>query len=212
MTSERTPLFFSFSLFFLAACGSSQPPAPDGRPDEAAVTPAKPETPREPKAPGSAEPAAPPDTGSFAAAPTVEVSGASLRLTYQGGLYTMTEAAIVPKGKTFELRFRQPAEEGAHEIRFTPSAAKPGEAAKLEGKGALFFQLTDGKNTDGNYKLVDISKSCNASGTVTFAEIPKGGTSGGGTLDVTITCEGVEAFREPLVIKGDFSSVPLKKK
>lgn len=166
----------------------------------------------EPKAPppaASVEPA--PDTGSFAASPTAELAGATLRLTYQGGLYTMSDSAVIPKGKTFELRFRQPVEDGAHEIRLTPTEAKPGEPAKLEG-AALFFQLTDGKNTDGTYKLVDLSKSCAPSGTVTFAEIPKGGSTVGGTLDLTITCEGVATFREPLVVKGDFSSVPIKKK
>lgn len=207
------------ACLLLVACGSSTPPA-DGATTEPTSPPALP-TPKPKPAPAAA-PTSEPDTGSFAAGPTLDVTGSTIRLNYQGGSYTLSESAIIATGKSFELRFQQPAAEGAHVLRLMPPEAKTGEPAKVEGKGALFLQLTDGKNTDGSYKLIDISSSCTPSGTITFNEITKPAkdskgkgsstSSGSGTIDVTIQCEGVAALREPLVIKGDFSSVPLKKK
>lgn len=118
----------------------------------------------------------------------------------------------MPAGKSYALRFLQPAADGVHEIRLQPQAVTAGEPATLEGKGSLVFHLTRSKTLEGKYNVTDISESCTATGTVTFAEIPKAGGKGKGSIDVTITCKGVDLLREPLVIKGDFSGVPLRNK
>jgi hypothetical protein len=199
--------FFPIALV-LAACGSSQP-ADEPKPDIMKAPPSEPKPKPKPTAEPTSEPA---DTGSFAALPSADVSGGSIRLSYEGGNYTLSDSAIVPAGKSYALRFEEPETEGAHVIKITPAELKAGEPSKVEGKSALFFQLTDGKNTDGAWKLVDISKSCTATGTVTVAEIPKPGSKVKGSMDVTITCEGVNQIKGPIALKGDFSNVPLLKK
>ena len=90
------------------------------------------------------------------------------------------------------------------------SANEP--AAAVVGKGSLVFHLTRSKTVEGKFNVTDISESCTPTGTVTFAEIPKAGGKGRGTIDVTVTCKGVDLLREPLVIKGEFSDVPLRNK
>ncbi len=207
-----------FTLLLLAACGPSTPatdaPASDATSTGTAAASAAPDSdPKpEPTTSPSAAPTGPADTGSFAAGPSVDVAGSTLRLAYQGGAYTLSDSAIVPAGKSYALRYVQSASEGTHQIRLQPSAVKVGEPAKLEGKGALLLHLTESKTVDGKFNVTDISGSCTPSGTITFTEIPKAGGKGKGSIDVTITCQGVAALREPLVIKGDFSGVPLKNK
>lgn len=214
MRTER----FSAVLLVAAACGPATPttdnPASDIPTAETAVASAQaaPSSGGDPGGSASAAPTSAPDTGSFAAGPTVDVVGSTLRLNYQGGAYTLSESAIVPTGKSYALRFVQPAADGVHEIRLQPETVKVGEPAKVEGKGSLVFHLTRSKTVDGKFNVTDISDSCTPSGTITFAEIPKAGGKGKGTIDVTITCKGVDLLREPLVIRGEFSGVPLRSK
>jgi hypothetical protein len=194
----------------LVACGPSNPPAQDTPMPTGEPTVDAPPT-SAPTADATAAPTAAPDTASFAAAPSFEIAGSTVRLTYEGATYTLSEAALIPTGKSYTLRFQQPAADGAHIIKFMPKELKAGEPAKLEGKGSLFLQVTDGKNTDGKWKLVDITSKCGATGTITVAEIPKPGGKAKGSVDVTITCEGVEDLKEHVTLKGDFSQVPLGK-
>jgi hypothetical protein len=206
MTLTRT---LPFAALLLLACGPSTP-EPDATPDTTAVPTAQVEPTAKPEP--TTAPTAPPDTGSFAAAPTIELNGSTVKLTYEGGTYTLSDSGLIPAGKGWDLRFQEPAAEGAHQIKLKLADVKAGEPAKVDGKGTLFFQLYDGKNTDGSFKLVDISSKCNATGTVTVAEIPKPGGKAKGSIDVTITCDGVEKIKAPLPLKGDFSGVPLAKK
>jgi hypothetical protein len=200
------------SLIVLVGCGSSTQSA-EGAPDVTAVPTAEPGPTARPMPTATAAPtAAEVDTGSFAAAPTAEISGSTIRLTYEGATYTLSESALIPAGKSFALRFQQPAADGGHVIKLTPSELKAGEPAKLDGKAALFFQVTEGKTTDGAWKVVDITGSCKVAGTITVAEIPKAGGKAKGSIDIAITCENVEKIRTPIAIKGDFSNVPLGKK
>lgn len=209
MRTER----FSALLLVAAACGSATPATDNPSSDASATaTAVAPDSGSDPVASASAAPTSPPDTGSFAAGPTVEVVGSQLRLNYQGGAYTLSESSIVPVGKSYSLRFLQPAADGVHEIRLQPETAKVGEPATVGGKGSLLFHLTRSKTLEGKYNVTDISESCTPSGTVTFTEIPKPGGKGKGSIDVTITCKGVDLLREELVIKGEFSGVPLKSK
>ncbi len=194
----------------LVACGPSTTQQPDAEPPTASATP----TAAAPEQTPTATPTAAPqvDTASFGAAPSAEIAGSTVRLTYEGGTYTLSESALVPSGKAHVLRFAQPAADGAHVLRLTVRDAKVGVPAKIEGKDSLFLQLTDGKNTDGTFKLVDVSKSCAASGMVTFTEIAKVGGKAKGSVDVTITCQGVDDLRAPITLKGDFSGVPVAAK
>ncbi len=208
MTTQR----FSILLLVLASCGPSTPATDAPASDASANEPAAAVVTSDPGGTASAAPTSPPDTGSFAAAASVDVIGSTLRLNYQGGSYTLSDSAIVPAGKSYALRFVQPAADGVHEIRLQPEAAKAGEPAAVVGKGSLVFHLTRSKTVEGKFNVTDISESCTPTGTVTFAEIPKAGGKGRGTIDVTVTCKGVDLLREPLVIKGEFSDVPLRNK
>ncbi|MBL8742624.1 MAG: hypothetical protein JNK04_16065, partial [Myxococcales bacterium] len=151
MTTAR----ISVLLLLTAACGPSTPatdtPASDASASDTAAASAAPVA--EPKSDpsASAAPTSAPDTGSFAAGPTVEVVGATLRLNYQGGAYTLSESAIVPAGKSYAIRFLQPAADGVHQIRLQPEAVTAGEPAKVEGKGSLVFHLTRSKTLEGKY-------------------------------------------------------------
>ncbi len=198
------------SWVLVTACGPSNQPAedtpmPTGQPVVDAPSTSA------PTADATAAPTAAPDTASFAAAPSFEIAGSTVRMTYEGATFTLSEAALVPTGKSFTLRFQQPAADGGHVIKLTPKELKAGEPATVEGKGALFLQLTDGKNTDGNWKLVDVTSKCGVTGTITVAEIPKPGGKAKGSVDVTITCDGVDDLKGPISLKGDFSQVPLGK-
>jgi hypothetical protein len=74
------------------------------------------------------------------------------------------------------------------------------------------LQLSDGKKADGSFKLLDVTSSCRASGTLTLAEVPKPAGKAKGTLDVVVTCKGVSALKAPFAIKGEFSEIPLRAK
>lgn len=198
------------ALLLVAACGPSTPPADNAAPS-ASASAQEPE--QHPTATSSASASAsasvPVDTGSFANGPTVQLNGAKLRLNYQGGSYDLSESAIVSTPKATTLRFTQAAAEGTHVLAFTTAPPKVGEATKVEG---LSFHVTPAKTTDGKFTDRDISSLCSASGTVTYAELPKGANGGKGSLDVTVTCKDFSELREPLVIKGDFAGVPQKAK
>jgi hypothetical protein len=191
----------------LAACGSTTPtpnPEPQGE-----VGPASAKT--SPPASASAE-APPEDVASFAAAPEAVPYGSELRFTYEGATVKLTESALVPVGKGYSLRYKQPAGEGAHVVTLTTGDLEPGKPAAIEGDAALFLQLSDGKKADGSFKLLDVTSSCRASGTLTLPEAPKPAGKAKGSVEVTVTCKGVSALKSPFSIKGEFSEVPLRAK
>ncbi len=196
----------SAAWLLLVACGSSTQtaqvtPDPTGGPTS------------EPTAtvgPSAAPTAQPEDVGSFAAAPTAEfASGARLLFTYEGATAELA-TTLVPAGKSFTLRFQEAADKGAHVIKLMPKEVRAGEPATVDG--GLFLQLTDGKNADGTFKLVDVTSSCSASGTMTLKEAPKAGGKTAGSVDVTIKCTGVKFLKEPFTIKGDLKDIPLTAK
>jgi hypothetical protein len=192
------------SWLVLAACGASTP-TPTPEPAREAPPPAT------AKASASAEPA-PEDVASFAAAPEAVPYGSELRFTYEGATVKLTDSALVPVGKGYSLRYKQPTGEGAHVVTLTTGDLEPGKPATIDGDAALFLQLSDGKKADGSDKLLDVTSSCRASGTLTLAEAPKPGGKAMGSVDVTVTCKGVAALKAPFSIKGDFKEVPLRAK
>jgi len=71
---------------------------------------------------------------------------------------------------------------------------------------AIFVQLDDGKGGTRN-----VSNSCAAEGSVTYDTLPaKSGEAAKGSVDVTITCTGIDGWSAPLVIQGKFAGVPQK--
>lgn len=203
---------------FLFACGGSAP-APVDPSTTQAQTPTVPEAPATPAAdaPSTAAPAATPAPDAAAATPapaapaappTVKLAGNSLELAYGGATYALTSNAVVPQGKEWEIHFEQPMDAGYNQIWLMPRGVKKGQPAKVEGSGmsALFVQLAKGKGDVQN-----VSNSCSATGTVTFADVPKPGKTAKGTVDVTITCRDVPALSAPIVVKGSFADVPVKK-
>ncbi len=190
----------------LAACGPSTP-APDATPESTTEPVSEPK----PK-PTAAPTAEPEDVGSFAAAPTAEfASGARLLFTYEGATAELN-ATLVPAGKSYKLRFREAADKGAHAIELTAKDVEAGKPTTIEGKGAHFLQLTDGKNADGTYKLVDVTSSCTPSGTITLSDLPKAGGKAQGSVDLTVKCDGVKALKVPFVVKGDLKDIPVTSK
>lgn len=191
----------------LAACGSTTPtPTPEPA-REGAETSASSAT----RPTATTEPP-PDDVASFAAAPEAVPYGSELRFTYEGATVKLTESALVPVGKGYSLRYKQPAGEGAHVVTLTTGDLEPGKPAAIEGDAALLLQLSDGKKADGSFKLLDVTSSCRASGTLTLAEVPKPAGKAKGTLDVVVTCKGVSALKAPFAIKGEFSEIPLRAK
>ncbi len=198
------------SSLFLVACGSSKTPAQDTPPESTAAATTEPtstepvttaEATAAPTASASAAPAA-------AAAPTAELSGSTIKLSYDGKSYTLSNSAVFPQGKSFELHFEEPMDKGYNQIWLMPQDVKKGQPAKVDGFGmaAVFLQLAEGTE-----KVRNVSNSCSASGTVTFAEVPKAGAKSKGSVDVTITCKDVPGISGPIVIKGEFADLPFKK-
>ncbi len=210
---------FPAACLCIIACGSTKPATRDQADrgddllEEAPVAAtAAPKTPA-PTASAKPEPSADPGAvSSFAAAPMADFVGSTLRLTYEGATATLADSALVPSGKTFILRFQQPAANGAHVFKLMPKELAAGVPSKIEGKGSFFLQLSDGKNADGTFKRTDVTDSCEVNGTLTIAELPKAGGKAKGSVDLTITCKGVEDLREPFTLKGEFSGVPLMAK
>jgi hypothetical protein len=71
---------------------------------------------------------------------------------------------------------------------------------------AAFVQLAKGSADTKN-----VSNACSTSGTVTFDAEPKTGGKATGEFDVTITCRDVDALSSPLVVRGRFEGLPVKK-
>lgn len=191
-------LLFAPSLLLLA-CAGQQPPAasPAAASGDTTATSATVEMPT--TAPASQAPAA---------APTLTLDGKSAELAYGGATYALSEAYVQAQGKSWELHLEQPMSVGYNQIWLMPRDVKKGQPAKVEGTGmsAVFVQLAKGKDNVSN-----VSSSCSASGTVTFDELPQAGKTAKGSVDVTITCSGVSSLTAPLVIKGSFADLPVKK-
>ncbi len=151
---------------------------------------------------GSAKPAT-------AAAPSAELSGAVLKLSHGGGSYALTESKVYTDKDGVSLRFEQPMKDGYNQLWLNVNGAvTKGKPAKIEGVGmsGAFLQLAKGSKDTQN-----VSNSCSTSGSVTFEAVPKAGAKATGALDVTITCREVDALSGPLVVKGRFEGVPVKK-
>jgi hypothetical protein len=200
-----TTRMFPATLLVFVACGSTTP-SPTTEP---ATESGPPKSKSPPSASATADPP-PEDVASFAAAPEAVPYGSELRFTYEGATVKLTDSALVPVGKGYSLRYKQPAAEGGHALTLTTGELEPGKPASIEG--ALFLQLSDGKKADGSFKLLDVTASCKAQGTLTLAEAPKPGGKAKGSVDVTVTCTGVQALKSPFAIKGDFNEVPLRAK
>lgn len=107
------------------------------------------------------------------------------------------------------VQFEQPMDVGYNQIWLsTQEKAKKGKPIKVHGFGmtGAFVQLAD-----GTANVKNVSNDCSSDGTITFKDVPTVGRKASGSIDVTITCSHVAALPAPLVVKGDFDGIAVKK-
>lgn len=196
----------TFAAALLAACAPEATPPAATPPPEAAPS-ASPASP-----PAQASAPAPSASAAAAAAsgdgPTASLDGYILNLAYGNSVYNLSASSVVAVGTARELHFDQPRGAGDTQIWLMPRDVKKGVAAPVKGTGmnAVFVQIQDAAG-----KARNVSNNCRASGSVTYDDLPtKSGDKAKGSIDVTITCQGVKELSGPLVIKGAFSGIPLK--
>lgn len=194
------------ALLGLAACASSSPANETELPQQTATAEATSEPTAEPPPPATATATATtaPAAGS---GPTGTVAGSSLKLSYGGATYDLSNAFVLPMGKSFEVHFEQPMDVGYNQLWFVARDAVAGKPAVVKGTGmgGSFVQLAQGKD-----KTRNVSNDCSSSGQVTFTTLPAKGGKVSGSLEVTITCREVPELAEPLVVKGSFTDLPVK--